>query len=56
MSDKQRWRDKANDLLTDLLYEMSRALQYDFDFASPEEKRSGLPMRRTVILRWISIF
>ena len=31
MSDKQRWRDKANDLLTDLLYEMSRALQYDFD-------------------------
>ena len=30
MEDKQRWTDKANDLLTDLLYEMSRVLKYDF--------------------------
>ena len=28
--DNQRWTDKGNDLLTDLLYEMSQALQYDF--------------------------
>lgn len=28
--DNQRWTDKSNDLLTDLLYEMSQALQYDF--------------------------
>ena len=28
--DAQRWNDKANDLLTALLYEMSRALSYDF--------------------------
>ena len=28
--DEQRWTDKGNDLFTDLLYEMSRALQYDF--------------------------
>ena len=27
----QRWREKGNDLLTDLLYEMSRVLEYDFD-------------------------
>ena len=33
MNDDQfeRWTEKGNDLLTDLLYEMSRALQYDFD-------------------------
>ena len=30
-NDNQLWKDKGNDLLTDLLYEMSRALQYDFD-------------------------
>ena len=28
--DNERWTDKGNDLLTDLLYEMSRALHYDF--------------------------
>ena len=28
--DNERWTDKGNDLLTDLLYEMSQALQYDF--------------------------
>lgn len=28
--DNQRWTEKGNDLLTDLLHEMSRALQYDF--------------------------
>ena len=26
-----RWTEKSDDLLTDLLYEMSQALQYDFD-------------------------
>ena len=33
VSDDQlpRWTEKSNDLLTDLLYEMSRALRYDFD-------------------------
>ena len=30
MEDIRRWTDKGNDLLTDLLYEMSRVLQYDF--------------------------
>ena len=30
-SDNQRWADKGNDLLVDLLNEMSRALNYDFD-------------------------
>lgn len=30
MDDNQRWTDKGNDLLTDLLYEMSRVLKYDF--------------------------
>ncbi len=29
-----RWLDKGNDLLTDLLYEMSKALKYDFDKVS----------------------
>ena len=28
--DQQRWTEKGNDLLVDLLYEMSRALKYDF--------------------------
>ena len=28
--DIQRWRDKGNDLLTDLLYKMSELLDYDF--------------------------
>lgn len=28
--DNHRWTAKGNDLLTDLLYEMSRALRYDF--------------------------
>ena len=27
----ERWSEKGHDLLTDLLYEMSRALQYNFD-------------------------
>ena len=33
VSDEQlpRWNEKCDDLLTDLLYEMSRALRYDFD-------------------------
>ena len=33
VSDEQlpRWTDKSDDLLTDLLYEMSQALQYNFD-------------------------
>ena len=30
-ADRARWTDKQNDLLTDLLYEMSQALNYDFD-------------------------
>ena len=30
-ADVARWTDKGNDLLTDLLYEMSQALNYDFD-------------------------
>ena len=30
-ADGARWADKGNDLLTDLLYEMSQALNYDFD-------------------------
>ena len=29
-----QWTEKSNDLLTDLLYEMSQALQYDFDKVS----------------------
>ena len=29
-----QWTDKSNDLLTDLLYEMSQALQYGFDKVS----------------------
>jgi hypothetical protein len=28
------WHDKSNDLLIDLLYEMSKALKYDFDKVS----------------------
>ena len=31
MEDIHRWTDKGNDLLTDLLYEMSQVLNYDFD-------------------------